>query len=411
MNRHLSSIVAVAASFAATSAFGEPLMSDFMSGKKLEKICVPASAGAGHEVDINKLVCEGLGQQRACKVAPEVARALRKTFVSTEGLRLSEMLGKRNQHLQAQRRPGCTVGAKIESQEIVYSQCVRVMCVGYSPPTQEKNEAKLPILIRETPDQFAVGFDDAKAASFAFDRNFQDGGNNFSLNGAIGYKLSGALETVGDKQYDLYAFTPYVSVNRVENTGPNGADVTNIAAGSVLSIGYQDPGFLNNTVNAISLDAKVVTDEEADSLIADANLVYNLVPPHQLFTLGVDLGPVVMRVDPSLRAEFGHVFDPGDKLELLTTSNYLRAGGSLGVVFRGGFHPDYNYLDGFSLSLGYTLLHSFDGPIDEFSRFEAALGYTFPGSNFGVGLKYVNGHVPVSLEEEESMRAEFLVKF
>ena len=77
-------------------------------------------------------------------------------------------------------------------------------------------------------------------------------------------------------------------------------------------------------------------------------------------------------------------------------------------IFAGGLR----FLEGFHATLAYKYLHGFEGPIDSFERFEATLGYTFPGApNFGFEFTYVDGLKETTLQDQEYFLGAFTVKF
>lgn len=97
---------------------------------------------------------------------------------------------------------------------------------------------------------------------------------------------------------------------------------------------------------------------------------------------------------------------------LADTNEYLRAGGTVKAFLFANPGEDFSFFEGFALSAEFTKTHGFSGALDDFQYFEAGLTYTFPGAkNFGIGLRYVNGDVATTLEEQEFLEASFTVKF
>lgn len=389
----------------------------------VDKVCIAPKVGGQRALDLHELACHLYDGNKSCggslNASDELRGPLRRWLAKNEFGNLQRLLAAPpGRFFRIAHQPPCTTNPPQTAKALVGSTCSPILCDNASRPVAtgiELSPALGPVRIRQSPEDFPDLLAATDPASLSLTRNFQNGGNTFAAEAALGYTLEGYLtETPDGRQYNKYSFTPYVGVERVENTGPGQADTTNIYGGATTSLAITNSDWFWGTTHEFIGSARLITDEEADSLIADASLLYKPNPTPDLFTHGVSLGggPIWLYVDPAMRVDFGRVFDPGTKANLALTEDYLRAGGSVKAVFFDD--PDVtDLLDGFSLTLDYTWAHGFAGALDEFQQFEAALRYVFPtqNKNFGIQLRYVNGDVAATLEEKEFLEAAFTVKF
>ena len=389
----------------------------------VDAFCLPASDGGDRVLDLDKLACHLFDGGKACGKELGAASVLKqplrawlekKYFGSLNAI----VAAQSSNYFHADHQPNCPGYVASDGVALVHESCAVIRCRGRSGQVLTDAagggfEAPGGLRLRLTPDDFAdkdLKTTDPTIASLS--RNFENGGNTFLIKGALGYQFAGYAVTEPDGgKFVPWTFTPYVGVDRIENTGAGKSDTTNIYVGASADVLFTRSRYLGIGVHQFAASGRLVSDEEADSLIADATLLYRPYPSSDLFTQGISLGPVWLVVRPSARLDAGIVFDPGTKPKLQLTNDYLRAGGSLKATFFDS-PRESNFLDGFSLSVDYTWAYGISGLLDEFQRFEASLDYTIPSApNFGFSIRYVNGDVPVTLEEEESLLASFAVRF
>ena len=370
------------------AASAQTIESPIDAKKKLElrKICSFDKATGQHRLDVGALGCLSHGEGKTCKQLPGSEPLIRDWMWKTARLTINKIAAGTHPHFGVPSGQTCTGNGQPTGRDVVYNQCVVVTCktLAGSGPLPEAEDKPKPKqirrdwVLREKPEDLALTVKKASPAKFAFTRNFETGGNMFSAQVTLGAPISGHALALSEEDFrDPFTFTPFLSVNRVEDT--RGEDVTNLSAGFSFNSRTWDRDLLGGTTHVLDISAELVTDEEADSLVLDGTLLYQPFtrlpePVPDFFIDGVDLDPFRLVLEPTFRVDLGRVFDPGDNPRLAFTDNYLRAGGTVRAVLFGD--PDlkeFEFLKDLELSAEYTLTHGFKGALDEFQRFEARL--------------------------------------
>ena len=427
MNNFFKSLFA-ASIFAGGTANAEVVKTRF-GEFDTKDVCVPGPAPGKYQLDVEQLGCSLHGTGTTCTDFVGSRDRMRdwlwgKVSVELTALEFFQSIADgKEPRFSAGAPPNCPlVGAQSpDVEDLIRNECVVIECTNFSPPkppttTAGKNEdpaqVDLDIALRSTSDDLTVPVKKAGSAKFAFTRNYETGGNQFSTQATLGVPVKGhAVKTDDGRLYHPFTIVPFIGITRVEDT--RGDDVTNLSAGLGFEYAFWSPHIFGGAMHTFDFSSELVSDEELDSLILDGTFIYRPYPKYDLFTQGEELGDLRLLLQPALRADIGRVFDPGTKSALQTTDDYIRAGGSLTALlfFNDGREGD-SFLEAFELKLDYTYTHGFEGPLDEFQRFEAGLKYKFPGAkNVGIGLSYVNGDIATTLEEEERLQAEITLKF
>lgn len=398
----------------AASAFPAAAQTPFES-LKLKDICTKHPTRDAYIVDLDQLACRALGASGLCKGDERMTSEVRQKYFTSDqkydDLSWKRILRGTNPDFKLIRLPRCASG-KAEREMLTRSNCLQITCERYAGANSDSKVSPGildSIRIRSDASELwkPTAFKPAPA-KISLLRDFDSGGNTFSVKGALGYAVK--LYTAGDGNNPV-KFIPYVAVERFESrTKP---DVTNISAGTRLTYEYFPTRRQTDWGHFFDADVNLLTDEEADSLVLDGSLIYTPLPDYDLFKSGFRMASLRLRADASAILEFGEVFDPGTKAKLRTTKNYLRGGGQIHLVLDSvTVDPALAFLRNFTFRLRYKYLHGFEGPVESLEQFEAALEYKITSDGkFGFELKYFDGQLDTTLDDREYFLGAFTVRF
>jgi len=412
-------------------------------GFKQKDICAVGPDGASY-IDPNKLaihravatkkfpgIKEALASEKQKASALEWARS-----AASEDEQISEFLKNAdqtgaytvNRNLESDhcRRVYSRYGNSLEA-PILYDnpECIRTRCLSYVPaPDKPPSQLDKPkVFVRDSAANFNVGVDSptAKPAIASIVQNLKDDYSTGQVKIAAGVKFSGYLtsEPLAEgkiRKLNSFSFFPYIMYEKKYSTkvGTEDEDINKLGFGGKLLANYGSSTG-EGLAHAVSLQGAFLSDDKAESAIADGKLLYYPLfdaPGFRRLTNFYQGSLFGYFVEPYFVGEFGHVFDAGMNTALFETNNYLRAGAGVNFTVT-GMPDDYIFwIDNVRWLTSFVYMHGFDGSIDEFYRFDTGLYFNIGESkNFGFALKYINGYTDTTLQRDESFEAALTVKF
>ncbi|MEL7466425.1 MAG: hypothetical protein AAFN79_20295 [Pseudomonadota bacterium] len=411
---------------ALTASFGGEVAANSLDELGSAAFCVPSGVNDAYVIDRKRLACAAIHESTPKTIRSAAIASCIENTPAKESAALFLGIGKydneffelaeygQSGNYSAKVPANCPEPDELTGDMLFRSSCIPIRCETFEASADP--EKKLPpqvsggFRLRETrADLAAPSLKKANPARLSYLADFEGDEETLSFKGVFGYAFTGfARRDAEDRDFIPFTLTPYVGADLIERDDPTKEDVRNIFTGFDANIVVTDD-ILFRGAHSLTMDGRLITDDEADSLIADAAFTYQPVPAHDVFLLGTDLRPVRLVLSPSASAEFGQVFDAGDRTDVEDDDTYLRLGGGVQARI---FPNAIKDLEGFSVGASYIARHSFLGPEDSYERFEAELRYIVPSSqNFGFSLKYVNGDVETTLENEEALHAAFTVRF
>ena len=200
---------------------------------------------------------------------------------------------------------------------------------------------------------------------------------------------------------------PFVLFERFFNGERNEIDKLGLGIQEAFSVIQPDRSGAEVAITPLYL-----TDSEFESDIGVLKLRWTpTLAPDAALPVGFsrEYGPIALQLDVDALADFGRVFDNGGDPDLVDESEFFRAGGRLGLQFRGAKGSGFDHV---ALEVSNRYLKDIDGDDSDLYRLDLSLSYLFSqAENYRLSVSYANGRTDDTLEQTEYWKTQFGIRF
>ena len=206
----------------------------------------------------------------------------------------------------------------------------------------------------------------------------------------------------------IYTSTiPFVLFERFFNGERNEIDKLGLGIQEAFSVIQPDRSGAEVAITPLYL-----TDSDFKSDIGVLKLRWTpTLAPDSTLPIGFsrEYGPIALQLDVDALADFGRVFDNGGDPDLVDESEFFRAGGRLGLQFRGSKKSGFDHI---ALEISNRYLKDIDGDDSDLYRLDLSLSYLFSqAQNYRLSVSYANGRTDDTLEQTEYWKTQFGIRF
>jgi len=220
------------------------------------------------------------------------------------------------------------------------------------------------------------------------------------MNGAIIRPLT----LGGDEDNDsTLLFVPGIEINQLRNSENENKDVDSLIFRAGLH-SLKENWMTSTSYVGGSLD--YATDTDFDDEVVGISSYFHPLFEKKYWSAGARLGPFMLALDPIFRAEYGEVLDAGERDDLNEGETYSRLGLQL----------DLNYWlyenERLSGSFRYLYLDALSGSLRDRKYFASDIKFQLDDAgHYFLQGSYINGDKSTALEDEESWKLGFGLRF
>lgn len=253
-------------------------------------------------------------------------------------------------------------------------------------------------ILAENPTTDPKSLLSVKPATGSYTRDNASDSDQYAFSGSLfGYRRwSYRGEKKGFGGAEAAAISAGIEFDRSVSSAPGGSEANALTLRSDFDLAFQNWPIFDTHFVTGSLG--VTSDFDLDTALLTAGFQWQ--PVHNSLAMGVAhrIGgaPLSFRWQPVLSAQYQHVADAGDQMQIVENEDYLFVGPSVSAQLFFDFEP----LNGAFLDIDYIYRSAVSGAADDFDYFEASANFPLDENNhFLLNFRYREGELPTTRQK------------